>query len=575
MKKLLKYLKDYKKEAFLAPFFKMVEAIFELFVPLVVAAIIDKGIAAGDSTFVIKMVLILFSLALIGLVCALTAQYFAAKAAICFGSEVRRALFCHIQSLSYTELDKTGTATLITRLTSDLNLLQSGVNMTLRLFLRSPFIVFGAMIMAFTIDTRSALIFVAAIILLNAIVFGIMLICLPLYEKIQNSLDGVLGLTRENLAGTRVIRAFCKEDDETAEFRDNNNMLTALQNFTGRISALTNPLTLVTVNAAVIVLIHTGAVGVDTGRLTTGQVVALYNYMSQILIELVKLANLIISITKAAACGDRIEAVLETEPSLTAPEEEIAVPECEDIIELENVGLRYKGASRQSLSDIDIRIKRGETIGIIGGTGSGKTSLVNVIARFYDAENGCVKLNGADIKSYPMKQLRSYFGIVPQKAVLFKGTIRDNMLWGKPDATDEEIMRALDTAQAKEFVDKKDGGLDYVIEQGGKNLSGGQRQRLTVARALVGDPDILILDDSSSALDLATDAKLRGAIKARCRDKTVFIVSQRTASIMHADKIIVLDDGRAVGIGTHGELLENCPVYREIYDSQFKKEAVS
>ena len=575
MKRLLRYLKSYKKESFLAPFFKMVEAIFELLVPLVVAAVIDNGISKGDTAYTVKMALILASLALVGLICAVTAQYYAAKAAICFASDLRRAVFSHIQKLSYTELDKLGTATLITRLTSDLNQVQNGVNMVLRLFLRSPFIVFGAMIMAFTIDAKTSVIFAVTIIALAVIVFVIMLICIPLYEKIQTCLDGVLGLTKENLSGARVIRAFCKEDDETAEFKDKNDMLTSLQNFTGRISALMNPLTLVTVNAAIIVLIYTGALGVESGRLTTGQVVALYNYLSQILIELVKLANLIILVTKASACGDRIEAVLETEPSVVYPDEEVRIGQNDYIVELEDVGLRYKDASKQALSDISFRVKKGETVGIIGGTGSGKSSLVNIIARFYDVENGCVKLFGVDIRKYPREQLRSYFGIVPQNAVLFKGSIRENILWGKQNADDGEIGRALEAAQAKEFVDKKDGGLDFMIEQGGKNLSGGQKQRMTIARALVGDPEILILDDSSSALDFATDARLRKALNKEFGDKTVFIVSQRAASVMNADKIIVLDDGKAVGIGTHGELMENCSVYREIYDSQFKKEAVS
>ncbi len=553
----------------------MVEAIFELLVPLVVAAVIDQGIAKGDTVLAVKMVLILGALALVGLVCAVTAQFYAAKAAICFASDLRRAVFAHIKKFSYTELDKIGSATLITRLTSDLNQIQNGVNMILRLFLRSPFIVFGAMIMAFTIDAKSAVIFAVTIVILSVIVFGIMLACIPLYKKTQGCLDGVLGLTKENLSGTRVIRAFCKENDEIKDFKDKNDLLTALQNFTGRISALMNPLTLLTVNFAVIVLIYTGALGVESGRLTTGQVVALYNYLSQILVELVKLANLIILITKTAACGDRIEAIFETAPSLVFPDKNVDIGNSEYILELENVGLRYKGASKQSLSDISFKVKAGETVGIIGGTGSGKTSLVNTIARFYDTENGSIKLFGTDIKKYPQNQLRSYFGIVPQNAVLFKGSVRDNIRWGKPDADDNDIFAALKAAQALEFVEKKDGGLGFMIEQGGKNLSGGQRQRMTIARAIVGEPDILILDDSSSALDFSTDAKLRSAVNKMFADKTVFIVSQRTSSIMHADRIIVLDDGKAVGIGTHDELLKTCAVYREIYDLQFKKEAVS
>ena len=574
MRKLLKYMNEYKKEAFLSPFFKMVEAIFELFVPLVVAAIIDNGIGRADSSYVVKMALVMFALAAVGLVSSLTAQYFAAKAAICFTSKVRRALFEHIQKLSYSELDKVGTSTLLTRLTSDMNQMQNGVNMVLRLFLRSPFIVFGAMIMAFTIDTRSALIFVVTIILLSAVVFGIMMVCIPLYEKIQLGVDGVLSATRENLSGARVIRAFCNEESELRDFEDKNAILTALQNFTGRISAMTNPLTLLIVNFAVIVLIYTGGIEVNSGLITTGEVIALYNYMSQILVELVKLANLIITVTKAAACGDRIEAVLEIEPSLTSPDEEVK-GSGKYIVEFKNVGLRYRGASKDSLTGLDLKVKKGETVGVIGGTGSGKTSLVDLLARFYDATSGEILINGVDIKEYPQAQLRSLFGVVAQKSALFKGSIRSNIRWGKADASDSEIMAALDAAQAKEFVEKKEGVLDYMIEQGGKNLSGGQRQRLTIARALVGDPDILILDDSSSALDFATDAKLRKTLRNRFSDKTVFIVSQRTSSIQHADTIVVLDDGKAVGIGKHEELLKTCGVYKEIYDSQFKKEAVS
>ncbi len=575
MRKLLKYMKGYEKEAFLSPFFKMVEAILELFVPLAVASIIDSGIAKNNTQHAIHMVAVMAALAVVGLISSLTAQYFAAKAAINFTSKVRHALFAHIQKLSYTELDRLGSSTLITRLTSDLNQLQNGVNMTLRLFLRSPFIVFGAMIMAFTIDVRAALIFVGTIILLSAVVFGIMLICIPLYEKIQEGLDGVLSLTRDNLAGTRVIRAFCNEETEIRDFRERNDLLTALQNFTGRISALMNPLTLLIVNFAVLILIYTGGIEVNTGRLSTGEVVALYNYMSQILVELIKLANLIINITKSAACGDRVQAVLETKPSIKSPSKRVDVSASPYIIELDNASLMYKGSSKHSLSDIDLKVRRGDTIGIIGGTGSGKTSLVNMIARFYDADGGRVLLNGVDIKKYPLDQLRGFFGIVPQKATLFKGTVRDNMRWGKPDADDAQIMRALETAQAREFIEKKEGVLDHMIEQGGKNLSGGQRQRLTIARALVGDPDILILDDSSSALDLATDAALRKALREQYSDKTVFIVSQRASSIQYADKIVVLDDGKAVGIGTHDELISSCAVYREIYDSQFRKEAVS
>ena len=566
-------MKEYKKEAFLSPFFKMVEAIFELFVPLVVASMIDNGIMRGDTSHVLRMAAIMLCLAVVGLISALTAQYFAAKAAICFTSKVRRALFEKIQTLSYTELDSLGSSTLITRLTSDLNQMQNGVNMTLRLFLRSPFIVFGAMIMAFTIDARAAMIFVVTIILLSAVVFGIMTISIPLYKKTQKGLDGILLATRDNLAGTRVIRAFCMEETEIADFKDKNALLTALQNFTGRISALMNPLTLLIVNFAVLILIYTGGIRVNSGKITTGEVVALYNYMSQILVELIKLANLIVSITKATACGDRVEAILEIEPSVTSPVEEVTSRDSEYIIKLRSVGMRYKGAAKDALTDIDLSVKRGQTVGIIGGTGSGKTSLVNVIARFYDVSAGEVLLNGVDIREYPEKQLRSFFGIVPQKSALFKGTVRDNLRWGKPDADDSAIFKALDTAQAREFIEKKEGVLDYEIEQGGKNLSGGQRQRLTIARALVGEPEILILDDSSSALDYATDARLRSALRADFAGKTVFIVSQRTSSIQHADVIVVLDDGKAVGIGTHDELLKTCGIYKEIYDSQFRKEA--
>ena len=572
MKKLLVYMKGYRKECILAPLFKMTEALFELFIPLVVAAIIDNGIGNNDTGYVIKMCLIMGTLGLLGLICAVTAQYFSAKAAACFAQKLRHVLFEHIQKLSYTQLDKIGSSTLITRLTSDMNQLQSGVNMTLRLFLRSPFIVFGAMIMAFTINTKAALIFVGAIVLLSIIVFGIMLGSIPLYNKIQQKLDDVLEITKENLSGVRVIRAFCKEQEEIEEFEDTNNMLTTLQNFTGKISTLMNPLTFIIINFAVIILIYTGAIEVFNGVITQGAVVALYNYMSQILVELIKLVSFIILLTKAVACGNRIEAVLEMKPDIISPNDETACENSSYIIELNHAYLKYKNASGFSLSDINLKIKQGETVGIIGGTGSGKSSLVNIIARFYDIEKGDIFIKGKNIKDYQKDNLRNLFGIVPQKAVLFKGTVRENMKWGKKDASDEEIINALTIAQAKEIIDNKENGLDFVIEQGGKNLSGGQRQRLTIARAIVKNPEILILDDSSSALDYATDAKLRKAIREIKNNPTVIIVSQRTSSMQFADKIIVLDDGHAVGVGTHKELLKNCSIYKEIHDSQFGTE---
>ena len=572
MKKLLVYMKGYRKECILAPLFKMTEALFELFIPLVVAAIIDNGIGNNDTGYVIKMCLIMGTLGLLGLICAVTAQYFSAKAAACFAQKLRHVLFEHIQKLSYTQLDKIGSSTLITRLTSDMNQLQNGVNMTLRLFLRSPFIVFGAMIMAFTINTKAALIFVGAIVLLSIIVFGIMLGSIPLYNKIQQKLDDVLEITKENLSGVRVIRAFRKEQEEIEEFEDTNNMLTTLQNFTGKISTLMNPLTFIIINFAVIILIYTGAIEVFNGVITQGAVVALYNYMSQILVELIKLVSFIILLTKAVACGNRIEAVLEMKPDIISPNDETACENSSYIIELNHAYLKYKNASGFSLSDINLKIMQGETIGIIGGTGSGKSSLVNIIARFYDIEKGDIFIKGKNIKDYQKDNLRNLFGIVPQKAVLFKGTVRENMKWGKKDASDEEIINALTIAQAKEIIDNKENGLDFIIEQGGKNLSGGQRQRLTIARAIVKNPEILILDDSSSALDYATDAKLRKAIREIKNNPTVIIVSQRTSSIQFADKIIVLDDGHAVGVGTHKELLKNCSIYKEIHDSQFGTE---
>lgn len=551
----------------------MIEALLELFVPLVVASIIDVGIGGNDKSYVVRMCILMTGLGLFGLICSITAQYFSAKAAVCFTSKLRHVLFSHIQELSYSELDELGTSTLITRLTSDMNQVQNGVNLTLRLFLRSPFIVFGAMIMAFTIDTKAALIFVGAILLLSVVVFGIMIGCIPLYNKIQGKLDEVLGITRENLSGVRVIRAFCKEYEEIREFENTNDRLTHLQNFTGKISALMNPLTFIIINFAVILLIHTGAIEVYKGLLTQGAVVALYNYMSQILVELVKLANLIISITKSVACGNRIQSVLELESSIVSNHDNTSPDrEYDNIVEFRHVNLRYKNAAACSLTDINLEVKKGQTIGIIGGTGSGKTSLVNLIARFYDVESGEVLVKGENVKNYTPDKLREIVGIVPQNAVLFKGSVRDNIKWGKQDATDEEIMKALETAQAKEIIITKKNGLDYELEQGGKNLSGGQRQRFTIARAIVGKPEILILDDSSSALDFATDAALRKAIREMDSCPTVFIVSQRASSIQYADKIIVLDDGKAVGLGTHDELLKNCEIYKEIYDSQFNKE---
>lgn len=579
MKKLLIYLKDYKKESVLAPLFKMLEASFELIVPLVVTQIIDVGIAAKDSGYILKMCLIMVALGLIGLTCSITAQYFAAKAAVGFGTQVRHELFAHIQTFSFSEIDKVGTATLITRMTSDINQVQSGVNMVLRLFLRSPFIVFGAMIMAFTIDVKAALVFVVTIPLLSVVVFGIMAISIPLYRKVQERLDKVLGITRENLTGVRVIRAFHKEEEEKERYEESLGALTGMQNHVGRISAFMNPVTYIIINGGIIALLYIGAFQVDTGVLTQGQVVALVNYMSQILVELIKLANLIITITKAVACGNRIEAVLEMKSSMPLDiqkEQSEAVEEnkneaSEYMVEFSHVGLTYQGAGAESLTDIDFQVKKGETIGIIGGTGSGKTSLVHLIPRFYDATAGEVKINGKNVKDYPMEQLRQMVGIVMQKAVLFQGTIRENLCWGKENATEEELYQALETAQAREVVEGKDGKLDALVEQGGKNFSGGQRQRLTIARALVRKPQILILDDSASALDYATDARLRKAIRQMEGSPTVFIVSQRTSSIQHADKIIVLDDGVVSGIGTHEQLLETCEVYREIYESQYKK----
>lgn len=572
MKKLLKYLtKGYMKETVLAPLFKCIEAVFELFVPLVVAQIIDVGIKNGDKGYVIWMSLVLVGLGLAGLAFSITAQFFAARAATGFAKTVGNALFRHIQKFSYTDLDELGTSTLMTRMTSDLNQVQTGVNMTLRLLLRSPFIVFGAMIMAFTIDVNAALVFAAAIPMLSVVVFGIMLAGMPLYGKVRAGLDKLLGRTRENLSGARVVRAFCIEDKETEKFRGENDKLTADQLTAGRISALMNPLTFALINLAMIALIYTGALRVDEGVLTQGQVVALYNYMSQILVELIKLASLIITITKAAACGKRIQSVLDSGEGMTGGTEKNGFTGYKYAVEFRNVSLKYKNAGENSLSGISFTAEKGSVIGIIGGTGSGKTTLVNMIPRFYDPTDGDIYIDGINSKDYTLDALREKMGVVPQKAVLFKGTIRENMRWRDADASDEEIMRALDIAQAKDIIEKKENGLDSEVGQGGTNFSGGQRQRLTIARAVVGSPEILILDDSASALDFATDAALRKALRS-LKDTTVFIVSQRTSSIMHADKIIVLDDGEAVGIGTHAELLGSCPVYKEIYDSQFRKE---
>lgn len=573
MKKLLIYLKAYRKEACLAPIFKMLEAVFELFVPLVIKGIIDYGIAAEDRAYCLRMGLLLLMLAVIGLAMATTAQWFSAKAAAGFAAKIKQVLMEHIQKLSYTELDTIGTSTLITRMTSDVNQVQTGTNLVLRLFMRSPFIVFGSMIMAFTIDFKAAMIFVITIPLLSVVVFGIMLSSIPLYKKVQSQLDRVLGITRENLTGVRVIRAFNKEEEEISHFKAENEQFTRLQTFVGKISALMNPLTFVIVNSAILVLVWTGAWRVEGGILTQGAVVALVNYMSQILVELIKLADLIINITKAVACGNRIQKVLEVEPSMENGSKECVEEKNtqENAVDFNHVSLTYAGAGAPSLTDIDLHVKTGQTIGIIGGTGSGKTSVVNLIPRFYDATQGNVLVFGKPVKEQDMESLRSQIAVVPQKAVLFAGTIRENMKWGKEDATDEEIMEALTIAQAAEVVQKKEGGLDAFVEQGGKNLSGGQRQRLTIARALVRKPRILILDDSASALDFATDAALRKAIREMKNAPTVFIVSQRTSSIRFADQILVLDDGKSVGVGTHDELLTTCSVYKEIYDSQYKK----
>jgi ATP-binding cassette subfamily B multidrug efflux pump len=581
VKKLLKYLKDYKLESVMGPLFKMLEASFELFVPLVMANIIDTGIKNADQPYIWKMCGMLILLAAIGLTCSLTAQYFSAKAAVGFGTALRNDLFRHINSLSYREIDTIGTSTLITRMTSDINQVQSGVNLVLRLFLRSPFIVFGAMIMAFQVNVRAALIFVVAIPLLSIVVFGILLISMPLYKKVQKQLDRVLLTTRENLLGARVVRAFNRQQDEMKKFDEENSLLVNSQVFVGKISALMNPITYVIVNGATIILIWTGAWQVEGGIITQGAVVALVNYMSQILVELVKLANLIITISKSLACANRISAVFEETSSIEDKADAAVLAanagdaqEQPTKVEFASMDFAYAGSSENALSQISFQAMRGQTIGIIGGTGSGKSTLVNLIPRFYDATGGMVLVDGVNVKDMPLQALREKIGIVPQKAVLFKGTLRDNIRWGKPDATDEEIYHALEIAQARDFVDSKDEGLDLMIQQGGKNLSGGQKQRLTIARALVRNPEILVLDDSASALDFATDAALRKAIRENTKDMTVFLVSQRATTIKNADQILVLDDGNLVGRGTHKELLDTCEVYREICFSQLSEKEV-
>lgn len=568
----MKFLSPYRKESILGPLFKLLEATFELLVPMVMKAIIDTGInGGGGHSYIIKMCLVLIAIGLIGMLCSFTAQFFAAKAATGFAADVRHALFKHLEKLSFTEIDRIGTSTMITRMTSDVNQLQNGVNLTLRLLLRSPFVVIGAMVMAFMVDVRAALVFVVVIPVLAIIVFGIMLITMPMYKRAQAALDKVLKSTRENLSGMRVIRAFCKEYSETDEFNARNEALTDIQKYVGKISALMNPITYVVINAAVIVLIYVGALRVETGLLLQGGVVALYNYMSQILVELIKLANMIISLTKAIASGNRVADVLNEKPTLINGTKTSGTSN-NGTVEFKNVSLTYSGSKETSLENITFKADSGETIGIIGGTGSGKTSLVHMIARFYDASAGKVLVDGIDVCEYDVKALREKIGIVMQKAVLFKGTIRENIKWGKKDASDDEITEALKVAQALEIVEGKEGGLDYQIEQGGKNLSGGQRQRMTIARALVKKPEILILDDSASALDFATDAALRKAIREMENAPTTFIVSQRAASVMFADKIIVLDDGCIAGIGTHDELIDSCDIYSEIYYSQFPKE---
>lgn len=571
MSKLLKYLKKYKIESILAPFFKLIEVAFELIVPLIVSTIIDIGIENGDKVYIIKRCLLLGLFGILGLCSTLVAQYFSAKASVGFATDIRHALFQHIGKLSYSQLDSLGAPTLITRLTGDINQVQTGTNLTLRLVLRSPFVVFGAVIMAFTVDVKSSLVFVVAVPALAAVVFAIMLVCIPMYRKVQQKLDGLLSKTRENLLGTRVVRAFCKEEEEIADFDAKNNALTEMQTAVGRISAFMNPATFVLINLAIIALIYVGAIRVDSGAISRGAVVALYNYMSQILVELIKLANLIISVTKAIACGNRIQSVLDIEPATVPGSVTDGDKKCEYSVEFDGACLSYNG-SEESLHNIDLKIKRGSSIGVIGSTGSGKTSLVNLIPRFYDVTGGCVLVDGIDVRDYDTKALRSKIGVVSQKKALFAGTVRDNIRFGKQDATDEEIWQALETAQAKQMIEDKSGQLDFVLEQEGKNLSGGQRQRMTIARALVRKPEVLILDDAASALDYATGAALNKALRNTDFAPTVITVSQRVAAIRNADTIVVLDEGEIVGMGTNDELLRSCEVYKEIFDSQLEKE---
>ena len=571
MSKLLKYLKEYKIESILAPFFKLIEVAFELIVPLIVSTIIDVGIENGDKVYIIKRCLLLGLFGILGLCSTLVAQYFSAKASVGFATDIRHALFQHIGKLSYSQLDSLGAPTLITRLTGDINQVQTGTNLTLRLVLRSPFVVFGAVIMAFTVDIKSSLVFVVAVPALAAVVFAIMLVCIPMYRKVQQKLDGLLSKTRENLLGTRVVRAFCKEEEEIADFDAKNNALTEMQTAVGRISAFMNPATFVLINLAIIALIYVGAIRVDSGAISRGAVVALYNYMSQILVDLIKLANLIISVTKAIACGNRIQSVLDIEPGTVPGTVTDGNENSEYSVEFDGACLSYNG-SEESLHNIDLKIPRGSSIGVIGSTGSGKTSLVNLIPRFYDVTGGCVLVDGVDVRDYDTKALRSKIGVVSQKKALFAGTVRDNIRFGKQDATDEEIWQALETAQAKQMIEDKSGQLDFVLEQEGKNLSGGQRQRMTIARALVRKPEVLILDDAASALDYATGAALNKALRNTDFAPTVITVSQRVAAIRNADTIVVLDEGEIVGMGTNDELLRSCEVYKEIFDSQLEKE---